>query len=300
MEARCFSCFSSLPPEIQSKIWEFTLPIDIPEVHIWGGFTRAAKYPNSVFTDYPVIMHVCRDARHIAELKVGWDHTYKSNWESDTTSEPGISEQGQRLVCRTFQSDLDTVYVSWSEIELFAMKISIDRKFAANIQHLAVEARHVADEEYMGNALRHLKNLRTLSMVFEEVGSLYTDSQVTFVESLGRPRLRQFTPEELQSIILAPEGTPWTPRSLDEYIRDTHGKIQELMKNAVPTWGYGVDVSTWDRGTQTLKLEIKAKVFEYYRRSAGGSSCWLERRPYYDLSGILPPIDRFSYAGSSN
>ncbi|KAI2778805.1 hypothetical protein F4815DRAFT_501004 [Daldinia loculata] len=64
-----FTLFSSFPPEIRDMIWSFSLPPDTQEVCLLekddDGMTDTSPI---IWTKFPAIMHVCREARNIAKL----------------------------------------------------------------------------------------------------------------------------------------------------------------------------------------------------------------------------------------
>ena len=167
MKMATFPKFSQLPPELQTMVWKFSLPLyeQNPETLVMGAHVvlhtnLSAFSPNPalhkasfVDTLYPALMHICRQSRAIA-LK------------------PGSSEirfcYSKHARChipfRPFNPHIDVLFLPAGHLQLMGDKVL---QYVRNVRYIAVDSRSINDP-IVKNALARLviRNFRRLEKLY--------------------------------------------------------------------------------------------------------------------------------------
>ncbi|KAI1651249.1 uncharacterized protein F4817DRAFT_312080 [Daldinia loculata] len=221
----CFTLFSSFPPEIRDMIWSFSLPPDTQEVCLLekddDGMTDTSPI---IWTKFPAIMHVCREARNIAKLYLQFRY-----WE-----------EGQcMLPCRHFRPDLD-MYV-------LTPKAPLSSEIAAKLRYAALDAMPNSYRQVMFlNALPYLKNLETLYLMHTLPINLEPYNKIGKLKPLMKA-----TPNKL-------------PEQMQRSVVRWRESLSTLAKNRLSTWNDDIKAAIWDDEKQALKLHVEMDVFIHY------------------------------------
>ncbi|KAI0846607.1 hypothetical protein F5Y00DRAFT_271904 [Daldinia vernicosa] len=220
-----FTLFSSFPPEIRDMIWSFSLPSDTQEVCLLekddDGMINTSPI---IWVKFPVIMHVCQEARNLAKLYLQFRY-----WEDGKCWLP----------CRNFRPDLD-MYV-------LTPKAPLSSEIAATLRYVALDARPNRDRQVMFlNALPHLKNLETLSLMSTIPATL----EAYHKKHKLRP-LRRVTPITF-------------PEQMLRWIIRWRESLNNLAKNRLSVWDDDTKAAFWDEEKQALKIQIKIDLLIHY------------------------------------
>ncbi|KAI1657488.1 hypothetical protein F4813DRAFT_389665 [Daldinia decipiens] len=220
-----FDLFSSFPPEIRDMIWSFSLPPDTQEVCLLekdnDGMVDTSPI---IWTKFPAIMHVCREARNIAKLYLQFRH-----WE-----------EGQcELPCRNFRPDLD-VYVLTPHAPLSC-------EIAEKLRYAALDAKANSYRQVMFlNALPYLKNLETFYLMHTLPIKMEPHHRIRKL----RPLMKS-TPNKL-------------PEQMQREVIRWRDSLNNLAKNRLSTWDDDIKAAIWDNEKQVLKLNIEIEVFVHF------------------------------------
>ncbi|KAI5927931.1 hypothetical protein F4810DRAFT_705828 [Camillea tinctor] len=304
-----FTRFTSLPPEIRYMIYDLALPPDVPELYILQadkipptnittttttttnnpGTPQDAPQRPTVYTAYPVLMHVSREARQFAQSRTCLrPHYYPSPSPSPTAS----SSSCPLLLVpyRLFRPDLDVLYVSWFSFGAFFRRPELflgSATLLSRVQHVAVDMILTTNLHRLVEKFRQLRSLRSLRVV---LGTAAGPFWVCAALRLPHPRLarrcalRPFESAQLEATV---RGGPMTrPRSLEWYLRYVHGEARDetramlLMAAGDDGAEMEMEIGAWDREKRDLDLEIVAQVLVEYQRPAGkdgGPPRWVEK-----------------------
>ncbi|KAI1084316.1 hypothetical protein F5B20DRAFT_290931 [Whalleya microplaca] len=146
------SFFSSVPTELRQIIWEFALPEDVSEVCHAPKHLKSDRIPKLfAYTAYPVLMHVCRESREFAMLKISFIH----------------SEVAACLVpIREFCPDLDVFYIANETFDPIGGDVALLAKSASHLAFEVHEDMPWEDAEVIASILLYdFQRVKTLAFV---------------------------------------------------------------------------------------------------------------------------------------
>ncbi|KAI0843388.1 hypothetical protein F5Y06DRAFT_291298 [Hypoxylon sp. FL0890] len=204
---RRFGLFTSLPPEIRIIIWTFALPRDVPELCFPQPAGILEFTSPTVYTNYPAIIHVCREARCLAQSKIRL--TYSSKTKCIVPHRP-------------FRPELDIVYIAVSRgrdpdglPSLYMIPDLWDSELAKQVQHVVITPEDASLRRMwaqVANALRYLPKLRTIHVAFTPSSEVEgrarhltlqpADNKTLGKEDIGRGRCPHICAKELLKDIL--------------------------------------------------------------------------------------------------
>ncbi|KAI0131393.1 hypothetical protein F4814DRAFT_405854 [Daldinia grandis] len=206
-------------------IWSFSLPPDTQEVCLLekddDGIIDTSPI---IWTKFPVIMHVCQEARNVAKLYLQFRY---------------VEEAQCALPCRNFRPDLDTYVLT--------PKAPLSSEIAAELRYAALNAQPNSYRQVMFlNALPHLKNLETLYLMYTIPAKLESYHRMYKLMPL-----RRTTPIRL-------------PELMQRSVIRWRESLENLVKNRLSTWDDDVKATIWDEEKQVLKLQIEIDLFIHY------------------------------------
>ncbi|KAI0601797.1 hypothetical protein F4775DRAFT_604681 [Biscogniauxia sp. FL1348] len=314
-----FTRFTSLPPEIRYMIYDLALPPDVPELYILQAdkipptttittistsssttntnstdnnntntnttnipgtahpeASQAAPPHPTVYTAYPVLMHVSREARVFAQSR------------TPLRPDPSPSSPHPRRMVpyRSFQPELDVLYVSWVSFAAFFRRpaLFLGAGTLARVRHVAVDMMLTTDAPRLAAAFGRLPALRSLRVVLgSAAGPFWAGAALRRHRCPRRCALRGLAPPELARAVV--RGGPMTrPRTLEWYLRYVRGEARDetaamlLLAAEHGEGGEDFEIGAWDRERRELDLEIAAQVLvEYWRPPGEEGPRWVEK-----------------------
>ncbi|KAI1139602.1 hypothetical protein F5Y05DRAFT_424530 [Hypoxylon sp. FL0543] len=184
-----FSLFTSLPPEIRAMIWKFALPADTPEI-LYSDLSRTTiPISPAVYTNYPAIMHVCREARHLAQKKIQLAYSTEVKCE---------------IPYRPLRPDLDIIRLQYQtgsgrvrhpSLTLCGIADLRESELAKQVQHVILDDWHVFDGPtwyWLGHALGYLPRVRTVYVALTPSRGAPRRGRYHTLERITRSLVRYF------------------------------------------------------------------------------------------------------------
>lgn len=270
-----FACFPRLPAEIRERIWLFSLPDDTPEVCLaWPVLLQSYNTPSGprapvphgplvVDTDFPVMMHTCREARQLTL----------------SAARSGIRFRASQLAgCpvpfRLFQPELDILYIGCDAHYLFstvphcfnnrlesatyiwpegdAAVVAVMQK----AQHLAVPLLTVTDESE--NFMAYIQDFATAtttvslvvpSSTFRDLREYSLECELLFKQPARRCRLRPLSPSEMDTNCVMPTpGSQFSLSAIELEGPQTLNNVMRVIRESQIIYYKQLD----DAGIQTL------------------------------------------------
>ncbi|KAI0172195.1 hypothetical protein GGR52DRAFT_573335 [Hypoxylon sp. FL1284] len=291
--APTFSRFNDLPAELRYMIWRFALPGDIPEVCIpWPleeGPTRSdnghelprrPKFlePFLVDTDFPVLMHVCRESREMAVSCTRFRYSPIA---------------GCRVPFRAFRPELDILYVSVCRPSSDINVVPRWGQYPA-AQHLALDLHTVKDGSFLwvlvGNPFL---DVQSLTCVLPAPNAML-DTAARFRPPARRCRLRGLVrpPNGAQSnIICVDRGYDRRMTGIDRYLEEVQdhmgAEFAEILDVAAIPEEY---LRRWNAAANRFDIGCCAKTFEEFRGGRWAPSA--EHLVRFDWQSIIFPASR--------
>ncbi|TQN72966.1 hypothetical protein CSHISOI_02479 [Colletotrichum shisoi] len=259
-----FHTFGDLPPEIRVLIWAFSLPESEPEVCI-AQPTGDAPHSLVVYTAFPVIMHVCHEARQFVQNTRLSGIDFASSGSAYTTA-------GCPVPFRPFRPELDTLFCQNTGPAALEDISSED-----DLEPILQETRHLAisgKREYINLVawvlLFYFPKLETLSVVVGDP-SLDTCFESYFDAPNTRCKLRRISDEHARSTVLGARKPidlgVWEPIYISDCMEQFTRQLETLMMECFEGMDRVVRKSHqwWDNKAKTVrKVKYLTQTFVEY------------------------------------
>ncbi|KAK8042482.1 hypothetical protein PG994_012965 [Apiospora phragmitis] len=277
--------FNTIPPEIRQAIWKFALPDDEPEVCImWplrpAGFNKTVE-PLVVDTAFPVLMHVCREARDFAlspHSGIAFRHS---------------KQAGHKVPYRRFRPEMDALYINRRNFDYTLLAMAYDWSGTDNdaaywpaLRHLAVEYSVFKKAwnwlpEFVFRYSRHVQKVSAVFPSSREAVWSY------FQPPARRCKLRPVdNPDELTAAVdydahQEMHSIKWQVDMalviLEEYLpRKWNAEKQyrevEFHEDLMDRF----EGTAWDKHSEKICLEYEIAAFAQFKRSEDGHELWEE------------------------
>ncbi|KAI2621223.1 hypothetical protein GGR54DRAFT_93222 [Hypoxylon sp. NC1633] len=276
-----FTLFNDLPIELRRLIWEQALPEDAPEVCIpwpleenlgeWDPGTdvsstftaKRADYldPLLVDTGFPVLMHVCHEAREIALSRTRLRHSPLA---------------GCPVPFRAFRPDLDTLYVSVCRPStLLAPRWGL---YPSGTRHLALDLHSAKDGSFLWVLVGNPRlDVHSISFVVPARKAIL-DAAARFRPPARRCRLRpveQPADGSHSHIVCVDRGYDRRMTGLARYVDEVRDHVSDEFRWALEDLGQLVPPrdAEWSRNWDAAEsafvdVSFQAKMFEEFRGGA--------------------------------
>ncbi|KAI1341860.1 hypothetical protein F5Y15DRAFT_413782 [Xylariaceae sp. FL0016] len=286
----CFPKLNALPPELRHMIWTLALPSDTSEILVLqvhkhrrttsetsgsSGDDILAEPPEPshplAHTGYPVHMHVCRESRLLAQSQTQLEYSPVARC---------------KVPVRRFRPELDVLYIGWFLFLSFFRRPEYfyGMHFIKTLRHIAIDVVLTTNPGGLVEALRHLKALETLHIVFgTSNGPLWAGSALRCKAPVRRCALRAFNKDDMNGMVTG--GRMTRPRTLECYLEYIHDELfeQDRMLSILQHGSDDEDDEEGDAETSSgflrgeWDLELVADVFVEFRRSADDGAQWVEK-----------------------
>ncbi|KAI1206470.1 uncharacterized protein F4807DRAFT_439306 [Annulohypoxylon truncatum] len=286
--------FSDLPFELRIMIWELVLPDKKQEICIpWplqeeappDAFIRPPRSPRKflepflVDTDFPVLMHVCRESRGFAIARTRFRHSLVA---------------GCPVPFRAFDPDLDIMYYSRCRPPIGPDDYKWG-DFPRALKHLAVDVHTLRDGSYFAEAFCQHFHLRTITCILPAPGAIVLTS-ARFRPPYRRCRLRaveQPTTSGSQShFIHVDSGNYRRLCSISRFLEEVRDHIDDGFLSYIRDDGlmHPNFRPRWNAEEQKYDFELDAAMFEEYRGGSWDLSS--KHRVRFDAQYVRFPDER--------
>lgn len=271
-----FHLFTLLPPEIRNIIWSLALPPDIPEVYLRPQHPMPrlptaitpSSDPPTVDTDYPVLMHVCRESRSLSRFL----RPTRQQCPSYTTT---TLHHSREIAHRPFRPDIDVMQINYVGVGplLWMPDFWRGTGLSAKLVHVAVEASSMTSyvRSQLADAFRYLESVEVLHLIFRASSSLQVGWGVGEGQTAQMVKMAAAAPRRGRCK-LAPLTEPQEELQR-QHVAFMRKDLQEAVRARVRSWGEGVRVSVWDYEKKCLRLKIVPQMLMEFRGEGGWTPC---------------------------
>ncbi|KAF9885247.1 hypothetical protein FE257_000607 [Aspergillus nanangensis] len=275
----------SLPFEIRSMIWGYSLPQDVPEVCIgWPTYLKGDQQlqePYLVDTAFPVLMHICRETRQFVLSPPPKSSHFAPRFRFS-------KEAGCKVPYRHFRPELDKFYITNGQYDHMFQIYEFNHEIMHQCVHLAIEMAIWSASSYWFNdfVFKHMQNIKTISIVFPSSDSdRYTFDNNVFQPPTRRCRLVEIKqPKKVMGTALMPSSStrgrlsPGHPSFQDWVEFRWQGAAEQADITWVHIYREGIyHGSAWDRESQSFVGVIRAAfTFRQFKRGNQGEETWDE------------------------
>ncbi|KAI1346149.1 hypothetical protein F5Y01DRAFT_322046 [Xylaria sp. FL0043] len=247
-----FTLFSSLPPELRQNIWAVYVESleDRSEVliHEPSGFVRSSGSSTpTVYTGFPVPMHVNSEARAIAQKRLTFVECPRA---------PCM------VPVRPFRPELDVLFIPWEAWRSFFLlkELHYGNVWLSTVQHVAVDICVSNNFTAFFRQVHHIPSVRTLRLLLASEHIYYNNNSMLILpDPMARCSLRSIT---------AGADNMWALGSQKRFIKRMALGEAEASMPLAPSPEAREVVERFARGRS--KLVIEANILTEFRYSPTG------------------------------